>query len=179
VARWQLPGSIAVAACVLIAGCHRSTGARQDGGDVVPSSAPYAAQCGQWLALSPADKKLALLRLYSVDISVGVVYGSSRPTSLWHRCPCSTTLTLGRICHPASPSAIRRTTHPSLHISRRTPEVQRASTRQISAFRVSRKVPSCGADDQNCGIGKLGRIALFGGPDPLDAAETVTDRVQQ
>ena len=74
--RWQLPGSIAVAACVLIAGCHRSTGARQDGGDPVPSSAPYAAQCGQWLALSPADKELALLHHTA---SISVLAWSTRP----------------------------------------------------------------------------------------------------
>ncbi len=90
--RWQLPGSIAVAACLLIAGCHRTTGARQDGGDPVPSSAPYAAQCGQWLALSPADKELALLRRYSVDISVGVVYASKAPIPHYviHMTPATT-----------------------------------------------------------------------------------------
>ena len=45
----------------------------------MPSSAPYTANCGEWLALSAADKKLALLRLYRVYIDNYVVFASAAP----------------------------------------------------------------------------------------------------
>jgi hypothetical protein len=76
----RLPGWAAVAACLLVAGCHGATGARAPAdGDVVPSSAPYTANCGEWSALSVADKKLALLRLYRVYIDNYVVFASAAP----------------------------------------------------------------------------------------------------
>ena len=83
---------LVAALCGLALTACKSGSSRTSKGDVVPSSAPYTAQCGQWFALTTADKKLALLRLYIVDISTFVVYASQAPIPHYviHMTPATT-----------------------------------------------------------------------------------------